>query len=78
VAVEVVHSHASWPSIASLVLVVAPVTLAASRTFPNAARLGHRSDDLETQTQLARRILGDHLASATAMVAVLIVQLAFA
>jgi hypothetical protein len=66
-----------WVGWASLPLVLAPVTLAGARTVPNAVRLGARGDPLERQRKLARAIFRDHLFCATAIAAVLAVQLIF-
>ena len=47
---------------ASLALAASAIGLAAARTVRNAVRLGTQADDVATQSALARRILGDHLA----------------
>ena len=47
---------------ASLALAVSAIGLAAARTVRNAVRLGTQADDAATQSALARRILGDHIA----------------
>ncbi len=51
----------SLRSLLAVVLVVAPVTLAAVRVLPNAMRLGARGDELSMQRALAWRILWDHV-----------------
>jgi hypothetical protein len=61
--------------VGSVALLVAPVALAGLRVFPNAARLGARSDSSEEQSRLARAIARDHLACLAAIVAFLAVQL---
>ncbi len=66
-----------WVGWASLPLVLVPVGLAGARTVPNAVRLGARSDPLEHQRTLARAICRDHLCCASAIAAVLAVQLIF-
>jgi hypothetical protein len=45
----------------ALLLLVAPITLAAVRVFPNAVTLGRESVDDASQVVLARAILRDHL-----------------
>jgi hypothetical protein len=52
----------SWVAWTSLVLVVAAVSLAATRTVRNAVQLGSKDDDPERQSTLARSILRDHVA----------------
>jgi hypothetical protein len=66
----------AWRSLASLVLTLAAVGLAASRTVPNAVRLGSQTDAAEQQSHLARTILRDHIVCITAIIAVLLLQLA--
>lgn len=55
----------AWPprpaDLASLVLAGGPILLALLRVYPNAVRLGARSDPPERQTALARAICRDHL-----------------
>jgi hypothetical protein len=65
-----------WAGWVSLVLAAAPILRAAARTVPNAVRLGTRSDAIDRQSALARSIWRDHLLCATAITAVLAVQLA--
>jgi hypothetical protein len=67
-----------WVAVASLVLAGGPIALAATRTFPNAVRLGGRSDPVEVQTRLARAIYRDHLLCLVGIASLLVVQLAFA
>jgi hypothetical protein len=67
-----------WVAWASLALVLAPVLLAGAHTVPSAVRLGARADPLGRQSSLARSICRDHLFCATAIAALLVVQLAFA
>jgi hypothetical protein len=61
--------------IAALVLLVAPVALAGVRVFPNARRLGARTDTAEEQSRLARAIARDHLACLAAVAAFLVLRL---
>jgi hypothetical protein len=61
---------------ASLALLAGPVALAASRTLPNAVRLGSRADDPDRQSQLARAIAHDHVACLVGIGAFLALQLA--
>lgn len=67
-----------WAGWASLALAGSAVALAAAHTFPSARRLGAWPQDAATRHQLARAILRDHVACLTAIVAVLVIQLAFA
>jgi hypothetical protein len=67
-----------WVAVASLVLAGGPIALAGARTFPNAVRLGGRSDSPEVQSRLARAIYGDHLICLAGIASLLVVQLAFA
>ena len=62
--------------LASLVLLVAPVALAARRVLPHATRLGARTDTIEEQSRLARAIARDHLACLASIVAFLVLRLA--
>jgi hypothetical protein len=59
----------------SLPLLGAPILLAARRVFPNAQRLGARTDPIEEQSRLARSIARDHILCLVAIVAFLAVQL---
>jgi hypothetical protein len=65
-------------SAVSLVLTVAPISLAAIHTVPSAVRLGARSDTIAGQSRLARSILRDHRLCFTTLAVVLFIQLAFA
>lgn len=62
------------PAATSLALCGVPITLALLRVFPNAIRLGTRTDTIGDQSRLARAILLDHLLCFTAMVAFLVVR----
>ena len=64
-----------WRAGVALALTLGAVGLAASRTVPNAMRLGRRTDDDAQQSRLARGILRDHVLCFVAIVAVLLVQL---
>jgi hypothetical protein len=68
----------AWVGWASLALAGVAIALAALHTFPAAVRLGARGDPVETQSRLARSICRDHLLCLAAIVAVLVLQLAFA
>ena len=68
----------AWVGWVSLVLVVSAVSLAATHTFQAGARLGARRDPPAVQSAIARSILRDHLLCLPAIVAVLVIQLAFA
>jgi hypothetical protein len=67
--------RAAWVGWVSLVLAGSAIVLAGARTVPHAVRLGSRRDPPSTQSALARSILRDHLTCATAIVALLVVQL---
>jgi ER membrane protein SH3 len=71
------EDDARWASAASLVLALAAIGLAVSRTFRRGARLGAQRDEPERQLELARLMLRDHLLCLAAIVAVLVLQLAF-
>jgi hypothetical protein len=59
---EAVRGHdAVWLLVASAALACGPITLALTRTVPNAVRLGNRVDGRAEQTRLARSICRDHL-----------------
>ncbi len=68
-------SIARWVSLLSLVLVGGAVAVAA-RVFPNAIRLGTRSDGLEVQSALARSIYRDHRLCLAAIGGFLLLQIA--
>jgi len=68
----------SWVGWVSLALATGPILLAASHTVPGAVRLGARTDSMLQQSQLARSIWRDHVLCATAIVALLVVQLSSA
>lgn len=68
----------AWVGWVSLALVVPAVALAATHTFGAGAMLGARRDSPEVQSAIARSILRDHLLCLPAIVAVLVIQLAFA
>ena len=67
-----------WTATVSLVLTVAAILTAAVHAVPSAIRLGGRSGSIPEQSRLAHGILRDHLFCASAIAAVLLVQLAFA
>ena len=68
----------AWVAWLSLVLAAGAVGRARIRTVPNAARLGRRADPPEHQSTLARSIYRDHVACFTAILTVLVLQLASA
>ena len=68
----------AWVGWASLVLLVFGATLALTHTFRAGARLGARRDPPEAQSAIAHSILRDHLLCLPAIVAVIVIQLAFA
>jgi hypothetical protein len=67
----------AWVRWMSLPLAVAPIGRAATRTFASAVRLGRRHNTIAEQTRLARAIYRDHLGCLAAIVALLVVHLAF-
>jgi hypothetical protein len=79
VIVEITAGHQArlvvW---ASLALATGAIGLAGAHTVPSAVRLGERRDPAARQSQLARSILREHLLCALAIVALLVLQLAFA
>lgn len=76
---EVVRGDESrWVAWASLVLVVAPVMLAVTRTFGAARRLGSGVDAVDVQRRLARSIARDHVACLVAIASVLAIRIGFA
>jgi hypothetical protein len=64
-----------WRAVASLVLAVGAVGIAAARTVRNAVRLGTEVDDAEQQSRLAHLIRRDHLVCFAGIFAVLLLQL---
>jgi hypothetical protein len=78
VAEVVGHRVPHWAAGVSLGLIVGAIGLAGLRTVPRAVRLGSGRDPVARQAALARSIFGDHLLCLTAIVAVLVVQLAWA
>jgi hypothetical protein len=68
----------AWVAWLSLVLATGAVVRARVRTVPDAVRFGRRSDSPEQQSALARSIYRDHVACFTAILAVLVLQLASA
>jgi hypothetical protein len=71
-------SGPAWAPWMSLFLTAVGVGLAAVRTVRNAVRLGAGGDEIQTQSELARSILHDHITCTLAIVAALFVQLAVA
>ena len=67
-----------WASALSLALVLAACGLALGHTFANGARLGGGRQPPERQRRLAKLMLRDHLLCLPAIVAVLVIELAFA
>jgi uncharacterized membrane protein YfcA len=61
--------------VAALLLGVVPIALAQRRVFPNAVRLGTRSDPPEQQSAVARKIARDHVACFVAMLGFVAIQL---
>jgi hypothetical protein len=67
-----------WVGWVALVLAGGAILLAGTRTVPHAVRLGARSDPVQRQEELARSIFRDHVVCASAISALLIVELSFA
>jgi len=67
-----------WVGWVSLGLATAPIVLAALHTVPSAVRIGERSDSIACQSRLVRSVLRDHVLCATAIAALLVVELGFA
>jgi hypothetical protein len=79
IVVEILHSHThAWVAWTSLAVALPPIALAGVSTVPNAVRLGARRDPTELQRSLARSIWRQHVFCATGIVALLVLQLAFA
>jgi ER membrane protein SH3 len=77
IVVEIVRGDVpAWVGWVSLILVAAPITLAATRTLPRAVRLGAREDTLDRQSAMARSIGREHLLCLPAIVTVLVLQVA--
>jgi peptidoglycan/LPS O-acetylase OafA/YrhL len=68
----------AWVGWVSLALTGSAVALAGTHTFKAGARLGARRAAPDVQSATARSILRDHLLCLPAVVAVLVIQLAFA
>jgi hypothetical protein len=67
----------AWLSVASLVLVGAPVGLAVAHTVPAAVRLGAETDPPDRRASLARSIWCDHLLCVSGIASLLVLQLVF-
>jgi hypothetical protein len=67
-----------WLALASLLLCIGPILLAAVRVVPNAVRLGARSDPALRQSELARSICRDHLLCLAGIAAFVVLQLSSA
>ena len=72
---QIAGDEERWRAWTSLVLVAAPILVAATRTFPSAVRLGSREDDSAVQSDLARAIFRQHVLCLALIVALLAVQL---
>jgi hypothetical protein len=64
-----------WLIIVSAALAAAPILLAATRTVPNAVRLGGRADGPDEQSRLARSVYRDHVLCFVCMSAFLVLWL---
>lgn len=79
IVIEIVHQdEPSWVPWASLAVAVPPIALAGIRTVPSAVRLGTQCDSTQRQSEIARSICRQHIFCATAIAALLVLQLAFA
>ncbi len=67
----------AWLGWVSLTLAGAAILLAGARTVPGAVRLGARAEEPDRQSELARRILREHLACFAAIGVLLVLQLCF-
>jgi peptidoglycan/LPS O-acetylase OafA/YrhL len=70
--------HPRWVGWVALALAGFPVLLAGAHTVPSAVRLGSREDPTGRQHELARSILRDHVFCATAIAALIVIELSFA
>jgi hypothetical protein len=69
----------AWVAWTSLALVVIPITVAATRTVPNAVQLGADVDRLTPAHEATARSIGrDHVLCLVLITALLVVQLAWA
>jgi hypothetical protein len=76
IVVEIVRGAGpGWLPWISLVLAAAPICLAATRTIPAAVRLGTRRDTAAVRSELARRVLAEHLFCFASIAALIAVQL---
>jgi hypothetical protein len=66
-----------WVGWVALVLAGGAILIAGIRTVPRAVRLGTRADPRGQQQRLARSIYRDHLMCASAISALLVVELGF-
>jgi hypothetical protein len=62
----------------SLVFAAGAIGLAAARTVRNALQLASQEDSPDGQSELARRILGDHVLCLVAITAALVLQVTLA
>jgi hypothetical protein len=67
-----------WVAWASLALAAAAIALAAVRVVPSAVRLARRADTPERQSAMAREIFRDHVLCFAGILALLVLQLAYA
>lgn len=72
----VVGGSPAWLLMCSAVLAGGPILLAASRTVPNAVRLGRRTDGPDEQSRLARAIYRDHIVCLVGIAAFIVLWLA--
>jgi hypothetical protein len=77
IVIEIVHQHgSSWAAWASLAVAVPPIALAGTLTVPRAVQLGRQCDPVRRQSEIARAICRQHIFCATAIAALLVLQLA--
>lgn len=74
IAVQIVSDGVRALSLGAAGLGVAPMALGLARTFPNAVRLGRRSDTAAEQTVLARSICRDHFVCLAAILGFILLQ----
>jgi hypothetical protein len=75
IVVEIVRGAPWWVGWVSLAAAVSGIGRAATRTVPDAVRLGRGTDPADVQSRLARSVYRDHIFCFAAMVLVLGLQL---
>jgi len=70
----VVSTEPAWVGWASVPVAAVPMGLAATRTVPNAVRLGRGDDPAAVRSRLARSILRDHVVCFVAIAVLVVLQ----